>query len=747
VTKYFHSGDSEEISQPVPSGDHAAVPTASSADDAALAGQQEVITSSGDGTVVTREVYRVNLTEGTGTQEAGQDQHYIENNNLVAESSNPGQSAEVKQEDQKQEPEKQEAEKQEQPELREPEQRKQELPEQEPPEKPANYQDAVDSDQDTSRREETSEASDELGMEDPDRTSAKGFFAKLFGFDDDDDEDWEDEDQEEDEQSREKLQAHSPKKKEKKLKLSAEQHSQEQAHKEDPLRDKREHERADSLEGAVIYWQGNDDIPTSLDKTKDTITEVMGLGSSFDVIFREMTFGGRKSALLCLSGFAKVDIIDEILKRLTILKPEDVKPDIIAEFMSSVPHIQVSKVDKLSETLNKVLMGMSAIFFEDESTVILIDSRSYPVRSPDEPTIERVVRGARDGFTETLLSNVTLVRRRIRDPGLKLEMQQIGQRTRTDVCIAYIDDIVDMTQVNAVKEKIKKVKLDGIPMADKQLEEAIIGKGWNPYPMVRYSERPDVVASHLLEGRVVLFVDTSPSVMVLPTNFFDLCLHAEENRQTPFIGTYLRWVRFMGIFASMFLLPLWMLLVIHPELKPPMLEFIGPQKMAKIPLLAQFLLIEIGVDLLRMAAVHTPTPLGSAMGLISAILIGDIAVQTGLFVNEVVLYMAVAAIGMFATPSYELGLANRIVRLVLLLAVSAFQVPGFVIGSTLVILLLTFRRSYNSSYLWPFIPFNAKAMGHVILRPPVLNMPRRPAFNKTNDSTRVPKQGTGKKHS
>jgi stage V sporulation protein AF len=232
-------------------------------------------------------------------------------------------------------------------------------------------------------------------------------------------------------------------------------------------------------------------------------------------------------------------------------------------------------------------------------------------------------------------------------------------------------------------------------------------------------------------------VDTSPSVMIMPTTFFDLCQHAEENRQTAFMGTYLRWIRFGGIFASMFLLPLWMLLVVHPELKPPALDILGPQENAKIPIIGQFLIVEFGVDLLRLAAVHTPTPLASAMGLIAAILIGDIAVKTGLFVNEVVLYMAVAAIGMFATPSYELGLANRMVRLVLLVATALFGVKGFVIGSTLLILSLTTHRSYNSSYLWPFIPFSAKAMGEILFRKPLLTSTRRPALNKTRDHTKM----------
>lgn len=577
------------------------------------------------------------------------------------------------------------------------------------------------------------EVSDELGSQDQ-QEPTKGFFARLFGLDSDSE-------AENDAQDQHAQGAEGSTESSESTKKETQQMSEGSSGPkgEDKLQQKRDTEYSNSVKESVVYWQGNDQIPTSLQDTKNTLTEVMGLGSSFDVTFREMSFGGHKTALLCLSGLTNEEVTDEILKRLTYLTSENLSSGVLTSFMNEyIPHIQVEEGAVLSECIDKVLKGMSALFIEGENTVILMDTREYPMRSPDEPSIDRVVRGARDGFTETLLSNIALVRRRIRDPGLKYEMLQVGRRTRTDVCVAYIDDIVDKTQVKAVMDKIKSIDIDGIPLADKQLEEAIIGGGWNPYPMVRYSERPDVVASNLLEGRVVLFVDTSPIVIVLPTTFFDLCQHAEENRQTPFMGTYLRWVRFIGIIASMFLLPLWMLLVVHPELKPAALDFIGPQKTARIPILAQFLIVELGVDLLRMAAVHTPTPLGSAMGLIAAILIGDIAVQSGLFVNEVVLYMAVASIGMFATPSYELGLANRIVRLVLLLAVAAFDVKGFMIGTTLLVIFLTTHRSYNSSYMWPFIPFNAKAMSEILLRKPVLSSKTRPSFNKTRDNTRMP---------
>ncbi|MFB5764098.1 spore germination protein [Paenibacillus medicaginis] len=508
--------------------------------------------------------------------------------------------------------------------------------------------------------------------------------------------------------------------------------------------EKVDHEISDNVKESVLYWQGDDTISTRLEDNKKTLEDTVGLGASFDVVLREMSFGGRKVGIFFINGFANSLILTELLDRLSYVTPKDLSSNALHSYFERfIPHVQVELADQMSAAINKVLTGMSAFFIEGERKVILVDTRQYPSRGPDEPSIERVVRGSRDGFTETLMTNVALVRRRLRDPGLKYEVMQVGRRTRTDVCLAYIDDIADKKLVESVRAKIKKIVIDGIPLADKQLEEAMTGKKWNPYPLVRYSERPDVVASHLLEGRVVLFVDTSPSVMILPTTFFDLCQHAEENRQSPFMGSYLRWIRFAGIFASLFLLPLWMLMVISPELKPPVLDFIGPQKAAKLPLILQFLLIEFGVDLMRMAAVHTPTPLASAMGLIAAILIGDVAVKTGLFVNEVVLYMAIAAIGMFATPSYELGLANRLIRLVLLVLVAAFKVKGFVIGVTAILVLLTVHRSYNSSYMWPFIPFNARGMLSILVRKSVMEDEKRPSYNKPRDSTRMPERQGG----
>nr|WP_201003879.1 spore germination protein [Paenibacillus glycanilyticus] len=487
--------------------------------------------------------------------------------------------------------------------------------------------------------------------------------------------------------------------------------------------------------------EGKDDvIPDDLDEVYERLENEVGYKVSFDIVVREMTFGERRVAFFYMNGLAKDTILTEILKRLTYLQPDDVSGDAFHDFLHLyVPAAQVDKKDKWNEMLTFVLSGATAMFIDKEPHAIIIDAKAFPARNPEEPTLERVVRGSRDGFVETLMTNISLVRRRLRDPQLRYELLRVGERTQSDICIAYINDLADPELVKSIKDKIKLVHIDGLPLADKQLEEATVQRGWNPFPLVRYSERPDVVAAHLLEGSVVVFVDTSPSAMLLPTTFFDLIQHAEENRQTPFIGTYLRWVRFLGIFSSLFLLPLWLLFVVHPELKPQALAFLGPEKIGKLPLIVQFLIVEVGVDLMRLASVHTPSTLATAVSLVAAIMVGDIAVKTGLFINEVILYMAIAAVGMFATPSYELGLANRIVRLVLIIAVSLFNAPGFVIATTAILMMLSMQRSFNRPYMWPFIPFDYRAMWNIIVRKPVLKNRTRPNLLRPQQSDKMPR--------
>lgn len=254
--------------------------------------------------------------------------------------------------------------------------------------------------------------------------------------------------------------------------------------------------------------------------------------------------------------------------------------------------------------------------------------------------------------------------------------------------------------------------------------------------MVRYTERPDVAASHLYEGHICIIVDGSPSVIVTPVTYWHHLQHAEEYRNKPIIGAYLRFVRFIAVWASIFLLPLWYLLVIDPSYIPQGLSFIGPDKNGAIPLILQFLIVEIGIDMIRMAAIHTPSALATALGLIAALMIGQIAVEVGLLTNEVILYLSIAALGTFATPSYEMSLANRLMRITLLILTALFHIYGLIIGTVVILLLLAGQKSFGVPYLWPFIPFDWQAFKDVLIRFPMPLRNRRPVILHPKDPDR-----------
>ncbi|USG63580.1 spore germination protein [Brevibacillus ruminantium] len=478
-------------------------------------------------------------------------------------------------------------------------------------------------------------------------------------------------------------------------------------------------------------------IVENLDENKTYLNHALGIGENFDIGLHEFTVGRTRVLLYYINGFASDNIITQVLRDLNDLRERDLPADVFEHlFHKYIPYFQLAKIATANEFIDKLLVGQVGLVIEGSEKAILIDAKIYPTRTPEEPDTERIVRGAHDGFTETLVINTVLTRRRIRDERLRFEIMQIGKRTKTDVAIAYLKGVANKELIATLKERLQNIDIDGIPMAEKTVEEFIIGKTLHPFPLVRYTERPDVAAVHLLEGHVLIYVDTSPSVMITPATYFHHVQHAEEYRQTPVVGAYLRWVRFLGIFVSVFLLPIWLLLAMNPSMVPDVLHFIGIKKTGSIPLLAQFLVAEIGLDLMRMAAIHTPSPLSIAIGLLAAILVGDVAIKVGLFAPEVILYLAVAAIGMYATPSYELSLANRLVRLFLLLMVGFFSTTGLMIGLLVVLVALASTRSLDTPYLWPFIPFNFKGFKDILIRMAVPMKNNRPSIVRSHDSTR-----------
>ncbi|MEK3908475.1 spore germination protein [Oceanobacillus sp. FSL K6-0127] len=470
-------------------------------------------------------------------------------------------------------------------------------------------------------------------------------------------------------------------------------------------------------------------ISPKIEENKAYMEDRLGMGLSFDVGYRELIILKRKVHIYYVTGLCDTSVTQEIMEMLIYINDNETNYKKLPEIIENrLLHQQVEKVKTMDEAADQVLSGLITVFIDGEQFAFVVDVRNYPGRSPEEPDTEKVIRGSRDGFTENIIENTALTRRRLRDERIRNKMLKVGERSKTDVCITYLQDIADDDLIALVKEKMDAIDIDGITMAEKTIEEFIIGQNWNVFPLVRYTERPDVAASHLLEGHIIIFVDTSPSAIILPTTFFHHLQHAEEYRQAPAIGTFIRFIRFLAVFASMYLLPVWLLFTLDPSLLPKELSFIGPNEEGNIPVMIQIILAYVGIEFLRMAAIHTPTPLSTAMGLIAAVLIGQIAIDVGLFSPEVILYVSVSAIGAYVTPSYELSVANKIMNLFLVLLVGLFALPGFVIGIVVNVLFLANIKSLRTPYLWPLLPFNAKAMSHILLRKPVPDMYTRPSI-------------------
>lgn len=481
-------------------------------------------------------------------------------------------------------------------------------------------------------------------------------------------------------------------------------------------------------------------IPRRLEESIEEMRRRLGIGVTFDILEREIQVAGKRAVLIFVDGFVKDKVTADIIQALQGVERADAVPGTVKKLLERViPYFEVSVVDTIDDAVTEVLSGPMVVFIDGERQAISVDVREYPVRGIEEPDLERVTRGSHEGLVETIIFNTAMIRRRLRDPALRFETIKVGRRSKTDVAIGYIADLADPKLVERVKERIKRANLDALPMGAKNLEEVIVQNPWNPLPRVRYTERPDVVAAHLLEGHLVILVDTTPMAMLAPVTFFHFLEHAEEFFQTPAIGTYLRWIRLVGFVVAATLPPLWLALYRSREALPGFLSFIGPREAnTPVPVALQFFLLEVGIDLIRMALIHTPSALATSLGIVGAILLGDLAVQVGLFVPETILYMSISAIGYFAVPSIEFGYAIRLFRYLLLGLVVLFGLPGFVAGCAAGLVVLARSRSLDAPYLWPLLPFHGPSLVKVLFRLPVPTVGQRPPLfgSRESDSTR-----------
>lgn len=426
------------------------------------------------------------------------------------------------------------------------------------------------------------------------------------------------------------------------------------------------------------------------------MNEILPVKESFDVIRREIIIGGKNAVFYFIDGFMKDEAMLKIMDSFLSVTEQDMPDDVDDFVQKHVPYVEVDILEDFDQVIRNVLSGTTCLFIDGYKECICIDCRTYPARSVDEPDKDKSLRGSRDGFVETIVFNTALMRRRIRDPHLIMEMAEAGQASRTDIALCYMSDRVDKELLDNLKKRIESLQLGDLRMNQQSLAEALFKRKWfNPFPKFKYTERPDTAAACLLEGKVVILVDNSPSAMILPTSILDMIEEANDYYFPTVTGVYLKTTRILITIATVFFTPLYLLFMQNLEWLPEVFSFVAVRDTVNIPLIFQFLILELSIDGLRLAAMNTPTMLSTPLSVIAGIVMGEFSVQSGWFNSEVMLYMAFVAVANYTQPNFELGYALKFMRLLLLILTALFNLAGFIAGCILVLCFLIFNKTLS----------------------------------------------------
>ena len=433
---------------------------------------------------------------------------------------------------------------------------------------------------------------------------------------------------------------------------------------------------------------------------------------NYDVVATRFNAGGRKAKLYFIDGFINGETSERVMNFMMQASEIDKDVGTAEDFAQRlIAYMEIELSNDIEKIAKVVYSGAMLVIVDGFDTGFLVKTRSYPKRNVGEPDNDKVLSGAHDGFVESIMINTALIRRRIRDRDLVMEVREAGVRSKTDIAICYLKGRADEKIVADIRKRIDKIDVNTLNMSQESVIECLVRKQkWNPFPKVRYTERPDAAAASIAEGSVILFVDNSPTAMIIPTGFFDFLQDTNDYYFPPCVGTYLRFVRGLIFGLALLLAPVWFLLIKNPE-HIPIKEYYS------LPIISQLLIIEVVIDALKLASLNTPSSLSNSFSVISALVLGDLAVSAELFSSEVVLIMAFVAIANFAQPSFELGYAFKLSRIFIVVMTAIFNLWGFIIGFLIVALVIAFTKTVTGrGYLYPLIPFNGKAISRLLIR-------------------------------
>lgn len=459
--------------------------------------------------------------------------------------------------------------------------------------------------------------------------------------------------------------------------------------------------------------------------------QLLPIGKSFDIITRDITLGSTSCYFLAINGmcdlqtiqwlFADIEATDfQTGAKSTAFLPQYVKDQFF--------YAQITFSDSPKEILDNLLCGPCILLLDGYQQGLIIDTRQYPGRSVEEPDTERVLQGAKDGFTETLLTNCNLIRRRLRYPGLTFSLSKMGTLSNTDVAIAYLENQCDPKLLKELQAKLSSIQTATLTMGIHSLQELLIKKSLlHPMPSAFLTARPDVACSYLAEGYLLLMVDTSPFALVLPCHLFQFLQNPEDYYKSPPVGTYTRFVRLLCLFLSLFLMPVFLWFCLEPQWVPHFLQGLVPDRADPTAIFIYVLFVELGLDLFKYASAHSANAYSGAFAIIGGLLLSDMAISLQWTNEEVIFYGAATLLASLGITSVELADAIKLYRFFLILLIGFFSTWGFLLGVLFILFsIITTPVFDKKGYLWPLFPFCPKALGRLLFRFPTNKVQPQP---------------------
>ncbi|WP_332631358.1 spore germination protein [Halalkalibacter flavus] len=490
----------------------------------------------------------------------------------------------------------------------------------------------------------------------------------------------------------------------------------------------------------------SDILSTNLSQNVEQLKTIFDRSS--DIVYRDFQFGDlQKGIIVFLDGLVNMKLIDDdVIKPLleygknplsqSILCFEDLENFLRNQVVSAA---QLSEGREFQEVIDHVLGGDTALIIDGVGQALFISAKEWESRSVEEPATESVIRGPRDGFTENLRTNTSLIRRRLKTHQLKMEAMKVGRLSKTDLVITYLDGIADESMVAEVRERIGRIDIDAI-LESGYIEELIEDNPYSIFPQVQYTERPDKVTGNLLEGKVGIIIDNTPFALIVPVTFYGMLMSSEDYYERYLISTALRWIRFTFLLIALLLPSLYIaLLTFHQEMVPTTLLFsmAASREAVPFPAIIEALLMEISFEGLREAGVRLPKPVGQAVSIVGALVVGQAAVQAGLVSAPMVIVVAMTGISSFIIPSYSQAISIRMLRFPMMILAGMLGLYGILLGLLIIISHMCRLRSFSIPYLSPMSPMHFGDLKDVLVRMPWSNMMVRPEETAKKNSKRM----------